>query len=47
MGHFVTLVIIGHSDHQDDTVTFPTVEARRASEQRARKVGEGVCFGSS
>jgi hypothetical protein len=34
-GKFVALLIIGHSDRQDNTQQFPTAEARRLSELQA------------
>jgi hypothetical protein len=34
-GIFVVVVLIGHSDRQDNTQQFPTIEARRASELQA------------
>lgn len=34
-GNFVVVVIIGHSDRQDNTVQYPTPEARRESELKA------------
>jgi hypothetical protein len=34
-GHFVHVLILGHADRQDDVISFPTPEARRASELEA------------
>jgi hypothetical protein len=34
-GKYVVVVIIGHADRQDNTVQFPTADARRASELKA------------